>query len=76
MVSFPGGDRQLFSPGVKDNVCGDERKISVPLKIRFEKGAVIFNPNTRFELGSFSFEVRKHRRQPETSLPIPAQGSS
>jgi len=67
VVSFPGGNRQVFSPGVKNNVCGDERKISVPMKIRFEKGAVIFNQSAPFELDRFSFEVRKHSLQ--TDMP-------
>jgi len=26
----------LLRPGVKNNVCGDERKVSVPMRIQFE----------------------------------------
>lgn len=66
-VYFPGGGKQIFKPGVKNNVCGDERKISVPLKIRFEKGAVFFNNSAPFRLDLYSFDVRKHSLK--TSLP-------
>lgn len=59
-VYSPGGNRQIFKPGIKNNVCGDERKVSVPMKIRFEKGAVIFNGSPPFQLDRYSFEVRKH----------------
>ena len=66
-VYFPGGGRQIFKPGVKNNVCGDERKVTVPLKIRFDKGAVHFNNSTPFRLDLYSFDVRKHTRK--TSMP-------
>ncbi|TCD47444.1 hypothetical protein [Chlorobium sp. N1] len=31
-----GGIVRLFRPGLKNNVCGDERKVSVPMRVRFE----------------------------------------
>ncbi len=63
VVYFPGGNRQTFTPGTKNNVCGDERKISVPMKIRFEKGAVFFNESAPFRFDRYSFEVRKHTQK-------------
>lgn len=59
-VYSPGRNRQIFKPGIKNNVCGDERKVSVPMQVRFEKGAVIFNGSPPFQLDRYSFEVRKH----------------
>ncbi len=64
-ILFPSGERQLFKPGVKNNVCGDERKISVPMKIRFEKNAVIFNNSVPFTFDLYSFEIGKHRLKTE-----------
>lgn len=55
-VSIPGAERELFRPGVKNNVCGDERKVSVPMKIRFDKSAVVFHDNPTF---SFDMENSK-----------------
>ncbi len=53
--------RELFHPGVKNNVCGDERKVSVPMKVRFENKAVIFhdNPALSFKIEEYRFAVRK-----------------
>jgi hypothetical protein len=67
-VTFPGGSRQEFKPGIKNNVCGDERKISVPMKIRFEKGCIIFNDGTPFELDRYKFEVKPH--DIKTQMPV------
>ncbi|NTW84012.1 MAG: hypothetical protein HGB36_11710 [Chlorobiaceae bacterium] len=60
-VSTPEGSVRLFKPGIKNNVCGDERKISVPMKVRFEKSRVIFhdNPDSSFDLQSCRFDVRQ-----------------
>ncbi len=66
-VFFPGGSTQLFKPGTKNNVCGDERTVSTPMKIRFEKDTVIFNDSMPFSLHRHSFEVRKHALK--TDLP-------
>ncbi|NTV98167.1 MAG: hypothetical protein HGA70_03280 [Chlorobiaceae bacterium] len=60
-VSIPGKGVKLFKPGVKNNVCGDERKIVVPMKVRFTRQLVIFHDNTEysFELAKCGFTVRK-----------------
>lgn len=60
-VSMPGEEGELFRPGVKNNVCGDERKVSVPMKIRFDKRQVVFhdNPKFSFDLERSLFEIRK-----------------
>jgi hypothetical protein len=52
---------ELFHPGVKNNVCGDERKVSIPMKVRFEKRHVVFhdNPKFSFDLEKSRFEIRK-----------------
>lgn len=59
-VSLPDKSSELFRPGVKNNVCGDERKVSVPMKIRFEKNRVVFHENPRFsfEIDSYQFKVK------------------
>ncbi|NTW69234.1 MAG: hypothetical protein HGB23_05220 [Chlorobiaceae bacterium] len=60
-VSIPGAERELFRPGVKNNVCGDERKVSVPMKIRFEKRSVVFhdNPTLSYDLEESQFSIVK-----------------
>ena len=68
VVCFPGGNRQTFKPGIKSNVCGDERRVSVPMKIRFEKSAVIFNDSAPFSHDLYSFETRKHAIK--TGMPV------
>ncbi len=52
---------ELFHPGGKNNVCGDERKVSVPMKVRFEKSKIMFhdNPKLSFDLAQCRFEVRQ-----------------
>ncbi|MEI6758535.1 MAG: hypothetical protein FDX18_10495 [Chlorobium sp.] len=69
LVSLSDGKSILFQPGVKNNVCGDERKVSVPMKVRFEKQRVIFNDNPQcsFDLEQCNFEVRAI--QPATKEP-------
>ncbi|MBN1278445.1 MAG: hypothetical protein K9I59_03205 [Chlorobium sp.] len=64
-VSLPDQRCELFRPGVKNNVCGDEKKVSVPLKIRFDQGKVTFDDNLRlsFEINRYRFEVRKHDKK-------------
>ncbi len=37
------GAGQRFSPGLKDNPCGAERKVVVPLKVRFSAGRIHFD---------------------------------
>lgn len=36
------GEGHRFSPGLKDNPCGTERKVVVPLKVRFSSGRILF----------------------------------
>jgi hypothetical protein len=59
-VSVLEKEGELFHPGVKNNVCGDERKVSVPMKVRFENRRVIFhdNPAFSFDIKECRFEVR------------------
>lgn len=59
-VSVLDKEGALFHPGVKNNVCGDERKVSVPMKVRFENRRVIFhdNPAFSFDIKECRFEVR------------------
>ena len=38
---FGAGHR--FSPGLKDNPCGAERKVVVPLNVRFSAGRILFD---------------------------------
>jgi hypothetical protein len=60
-VSMRNEHGKLFHPGVKNNVCGDERKVSVPMKVRFEKRRVMFhdNPKFSFDVEQCRFEIRK-----------------
>ena len=59
-VSAPEQEDKLFHPGVKNNVCGDERKVSIPMKVRFENRRVMFhdNPMFSFNIKEWQFEVR------------------
>ena len=68
-VSMEEKQHELFRPGIKNNVCGDERKVSVPMKVRFEKRRVMFhdNPKFSFDLEQCSFKVRK--LEPKTKDP-------
>lgn len=36
------GEGHRFAPGMKDNPCGAERKVVVPLKVRFSGGRILF----------------------------------
>ena len=62
-VSLSGENSELFHPGVKDNVCGDERKVSVPMKVRFDKRErrVMFhdNPKFSFDMEHYRFDIVK-----------------
>ncbi|RDD30231.1 hypothetical protein CR161_05645 [Prosthecochloris sp. ZM] len=59
-ITFPDNNVVTCKPGVKNNVCGDERKVSVPMKVRFEKNCIIINDGAPFELSRHSFTVKKH----------------
>ena len=60
-VTVDKENAELFHPGVKNNVCGDERKVSIPMKVRFDKKLVMFhdNPKFTFDLEHTRFELRK-----------------
>ncbi len=60
-VTVKEQEAELFHPGVKNNVCGDERKVSIPMKVRFDKKLVMFhdNPKFTFDLEHTRFELRK-----------------
>ncbi len=59
-VTVKEQEAELFHPGVKNNVCGDERKVSIPMKVRFKKKLVMFhdNPKFTFDLEHTRFEIR------------------
>uniref|UniRef100_B3EJN2 Uncharacterized protein n=1 Tax=Chlorobium phaeobacteroides (strain BS1) TaxID=331678 RepID=B3EJN2_CHLPB len=64
-VIYPDGSSRLFTPGVKNNVCGDERKVSVPMKIRFENNSVFLNESGPFDRDSHRFVIKEHRKNTE-----------
>ena len=43
LVIDQSGAGYRFSPGLKDNPCGAERKVVVPLKVRFSAGRILFD---------------------------------
>ncbi|NTU68587.1 MAG: hypothetical protein HGB02_06885 [Chlorobiaceae bacterium] len=43
LVIDQSGREHRFSPGLKDNPCGAERKVVVPLKVRFSAGRILFD---------------------------------
>ncbi|NTV01242.1 MAG: hypothetical protein HGB04_00450 [Chlorobiaceae bacterium] len=49
------GAGHRFSPGLKDNPCGAERKVVVPLKVRFSAGRILFDDHQQ------SFDLRQCR---------------
>ncbi|MEC9486716.1 MAG: hypothetical protein UMU76_04325 [Prosthecochloris sp.] len=61
-VIFPDGNSVTFTPGVKNNVCGDERKVSTPMKLRFENSCVIIDDSAPFSLEHYRFILRQHKR--------------
>jgi len=60
-VTTGEGREELFQPGLKGSLCGDERKVSVPMRLRFGQGRVIFHgrPECSFDLQDCRFDVRK-----------------
>jgi hypothetical protein len=61
-VIFPDGNEVIFKPGIKNNVCGDERKISTPMKLQFRESSVMINQSAPFPLRQYRFRVRHHIR--------------
>ncbi|NTU54569.1 MAG: hypothetical protein HGA97_12955 [Chlorobiaceae bacterium] len=58
------GNPHLFAPWLKDNMCGTERKVVVPLKVRFSKGRIIFDDRQEsFSMEQCRIEVRPFDRK-------------
>ncbi len=58
------GSEHRFFPGLKDNVCGAERKVVVPLKVRFSGGRIVFDDHQQsFNLEQCRVEVRPFDRK-------------
>jgi hypothetical protein len=54
------GNEHRFAPRLKDNPCGTERKVIVPMKVRFSKGRIIFEDHQE----SFNMEQCKIKISP------------
>ena len=58
------GNPHLFAPWLKDNPCGVERKVVVPMKVRFSKGRIIFDDRQEsFNLDQCRVEIRPFDRK-------------
>jgi hypothetical protein len=58
------GNPHHFSPWLKDNPCGAERKVVVPMKVRFSKGRIIFEDRQEsFNMEQCCVEVRPFDRK-------------
>ncbi len=58
------GNSRLFAPWLKDNPCGHERKVVVPLKVRFSKGRIIFDERQEsFNMAQCRVEIRPFDRK-------------
>lgn len=64
IAAYTEGDAAplLLRTGVKNNVCGDERKVSVPMRIRFEGTVVTVEGKTpqSFDSAGIRMEVQKN----------------
>lgn len=65
LVTDQLGNELLFSPALKDNPCGNERKVIVPMKVQFSEGRIILDGNSQssFNLKQCSVEVRPFDRK-------------
>lgn len=64
MVIDQLGNPNLFAPWLKDNPCGSERKVVVPMKVRFSKGRIIFEERQEsFSLEHCRIEIRPFDRK-------------
>lgn len=64
LVTDQLGSIHRFAPGLKDNVCGEQRKVVVPLKVRFSGGRIQFDDHQRsFNLGQCRVEVSPFDRK-------------
>jgi hypothetical protein len=52
------GQERRFTPGIKDNLCGAERKVVVPMKIRFNVRMMILNENPQHAFNLDSCRIR------------------
>jgi len=58
------GNAHRFAPTLKDNPCGVERKIVVPMKVRFSEGRIVFEDRQEsFNLQQCKIEVRPYDRK-------------
>jgi len=58
------GNPRLFAPWLKDNPCGAQRKVVVPLKVRFSKGRIIFDDRQEsFSMEQCRVEIRAFDRK-------------
>jgi len=58
------GNAHRFAPSLKDNTCGVERKIVVPMKVRFSEGRIVFEDRQEsFNLQQCKIEVRPYDRK-------------
>jgi hypothetical protein len=64
LVVDRSGSEYRFSPGLKDNPCGSERKVVVPLKVRFSAGRILFDEHQQsFNLEQCRVEVQPFDRK-------------
>lgn len=64
MVTDQLGNEHRFAPTLKDNPCGVERKIVVPMKVRFSKGRLFFDDRQEsFNMEQCGIEVRAYDRK-------------
>jgi hypothetical protein len=58
------GSAHQFTPWLKDNPCGVERKVVVPMKVRFTKGRIIFEDRQEsFNMEQCRIEIRPFDRK-------------
>ncbi|HHE31094.1 MAG TPA: hypothetical protein ENL07_00265 [Chlorobaculum parvum] len=58
------GNAHRFAPSLKDNPCGVERKIVVPMKVKFSEGRIVFEERQEsFNLQQCKIEVRPYDRK-------------
>ncbi len=58
------GNAHRFAPSLKDNTCGVERNIVVPIKVKFSEGRVVFEDRQEsFNLQQCNIEVRPYDRK-------------
>jgi hypothetical protein len=59
------GNEHLFAPALKDNPCGTERKVIVPMKVAFSEGRIIIEGDrpSSFNLAQCQIELRPFVRK-------------